>query len=386
MKRVLYVVPGLNPLIKDGASNRVNSYAKCFAQGGYKVNILALCHIKEYFNLYKKRKSLDQSYHWILVPYIFWGNHRISLVMYFYLKPIILFIALMNKCTVVLADYAHGAAMSSWTRLYAKLIANHRGDSIDEMRLNMNLNDNSNYIKCYKSYLTHAVTHSDFSICVSNNLKKEIEQQTNQQINKCFIFPCCADINRFSSVISNTSKEEIVLGYFGSLSKWQCIDEVIDLYSRLKSIDSRYKLLILTASDATTFKKQLDKIGDYQIRSVSFDNMPQFISKMDISIALRVSRPLNIVSSPTKLSESLACGVPVVVTKATGDYADIVIHNENGFVLEDLDISENDLNALHKFCLSIKANKKVISSKCREAVKDRTWNNYSHAFIKFIEQ
>lgn len=386
MKRILYIVPGLNPTLKDGASNRVDSFAKCFHQNGYKVYILALCYRKQYIKIIRNKKLLDDKYNWIIVPHIFLKGTKLNSLVLFPIKLIISILCRYYRCKLILADYEKGAEFASWTKGYSKLIVNYRGDSIDEYKMANNASDEALYVRSLKKYLSESVDKADFTICVSDNLKKNIENRTSKTLKKCFIFPCCADISRFNNISSENKNDKIILGYFGSLSKWQCIDEVIDIYKRLKAKDSRYFLLILTGSNWGNYKSQLDEIGDYCVKSISFEEMPKYIASMDITFALRELRPLNIVSSPTKLSESLASGVPVIVTEATGDYKELIINERTGIILNNLDITINDIEAIHEFCLKIKKDKEFYVKCCRGVVEGRTWNKYSKEFIKHIEK
>lgn len=385
MKKILYVAPGLNPLSKNGVSNRVESFAKCFQQNGYRVYIAALCSPSNYIKTVRNKRLFDSRYKWIVIPFIFSFSSPLNVLAIFHVKLLLAITAMIYRCKLVLADYTSGAEVASWTKICAKLIVNHRGDSVDEFMMLANVDDSSAGVAGLKKYLTKSVDYADYSVCVSNNLKNNIESRTGKTIKNCFIFPCCADISRFENVVNDNNRDHIYIGYFGSLSKWQCIDEAILLYKVLKKKDQRYRFILLSNSNWDQYKKELDEIGDYTVESIPSKDMPQFIAKMDVSIALREARPLNIVSSPTKLSESLAAGVPVIVTKATGDYAEIISNGETGIILNDPHITEEDVEVIHNFCMKVKNDKNAFVKKCRFAVKDRTWNNYSQAFVKFVD-
>ena len=388
MKRVLYIVPGLDPTYKDGASNRVNSYINCFKEGGYDVIVAALTSYKKFGNAYKKRDSYSKEAKWIIIPHIFFKNHWHNLFAYIE-KIILLIITLWYRCDIVLADYAHGGELARWTKLRAKLIVNHRGDSIDEYKCMHNLqNDNHTFIKSYKWYIKRAIKKADMSICVSENLRKELMKQSGLELNNTFIYPCCADIARFEQTSCPCNKEKIVVGYFGGFNKWQCIDTILDIFIELRKKDSRFFLMLITNSSPEPYKEKLEKIGkeNYSIKGVPFNEIPENISQMDASFALRESRPLNTVSSPTKLSESLAAGVPIIVTRGSGDYAEMLIDNKNGLFIESIDYTADDIDRLYKFLLYVKGNRKEVFDACRASVKERTWNNYCKAFHKFIEE
>lgn len=387
MKRVLYVVPGLDPSYKDGASNRANSFINCFKADGYDVIVVALTYLKQFKNAYNKKSTYSKEAKWILIPHILFSKEWLNFYAYIE-KFILLLLTLWYKCDIVLADYSTGGVLASWTKARAKLIVNHRGDSIDEYIYTHNKGLDDSFVKTLNARLKTSIRKADMSICVSENLRKQLMEYSGLELNNTFIYPCCADIARFEQTSCPCNKEKIVVGYFGGFNKWQCIDTILDIFIELRKKDSRFFLMLITNSSTEPYKEKLEKIGkeNYSIKGVPFNEIPENISKMDASFALRESRPLNIVSSPTKLSESLAAGVPIIVTKASGDYAEMLIDNKNGLLIESIDYTADDIDRLYKFLLYVKENRKEVFDACQASVKGRTWNNYCKAFHKFIEE
>lgn len=387
MKRVLYVVPGLDPSYKDGASNRANSFINCFKAEGYDVIVVPLTYLKQFKNAYNKKSTYSKEAKWILIPHILFSKEWLNLYAYIE-KFILLLLTLWYKCDIVLADYSTGGVLASWTKARAKLIVNHRGDSIDEYIYTHNKGQDDSFVKTLNARLKTSIRKADMSICVSENLRKQLMEYSGLELNNTFIYPCCADIARFEQTTCPCNKEKIVVGYFGGFNKWQCIDTILDIFIELRKKDSRFFLMLITNSSTEPYKEKLEKIGkeNYSIKGVPFNEIPENISKMDASFALRESRPLNIVSSPTKLSESLAAGVPIIVTKASGDYAEMLIDNKNGLLIESIDYTADDIDRLYKFLLYVKENRKEVFDACQASVKGRTWNNYCKAFHKFIEE
>lgn len=387
MKRVLYVVPGLDPSYKDGASNRANSFINCFKAEGYDVIVVPLTYLKQFKNAYNKKSTYSKEAKWILIPHILFSKEWLNLYAYIE-KFILLLLTLWYKCDIVLADYSSGGVLASWTKARAKLIVNHRGDSIDEYMYTHNKGQDDSFVKTLNARLKTSIRKADMSICVSENLRKQLMEYSGLELNNTFIYPCCADIARFEQTTCPCNKEKIVVGYFGGFNKWQCIDTILDIFIELRKKDSRFFLMLITNSSTEPYKEKLEKIGkeNYSIKGVPFNEIPENISKMDASFALREGRPLNIVSSPTKLSESLAAGVPIIVTKASGDYAEMLIDNKNGLLIESIDYTADDIDRLYKFLLYVKENRKEVFDACQASVKGRTWNNYCKAFHKFIEE
>lgn len=390
MKKVLYVVPGLNPSYKDGASNRCASFINCFADHGYKVTCVALTNYREFPKAWKYRKTYLSKAKWRIIPHLYFLDNYYKNFYVLFEKLYIYLLNLFNRYDYILADYATGADIVSWVRGKSKIIVNYRGDQIDEHIMAHNCSEKCPSVKTLKKLIRDSVFIADYSICVSSALKNNIEEYADTKLLNNYIFPCCANIKRFSQYTNNCSsvfQDKIVLGYFGGLSKWQCVENVIDFAIELNKIDSRYYLLLLTNSPIGALQEKLEQLGEdnYSVKSLGFTEIPSWISTMNISFNLRESRPLNIVASPTKLSESLAAGVPVIVTEHTGDYRDIITDGINGVVLSDITVSENNVQKIHSFIQQTLINSDHTRKVCINAVAERTWENFSDGLINFIE-
>lgn len=386
MKKLLYIVPSFNPLKREGIHNRVTSFCNCFSQAGYDVTVAALPPAFSCLRIFKERKNITLAHRCIILPFINTPHRQtINNIFTFFQRVLLRLVAIIVNPDIVLVDSAAGINLTTYIK--QPVIGNFRADVIDEYKSNT---DAAQYAKAEKSMLQqvrNSVKRSNYSICVSKNLQNVIEEQAGLKLSNNFIFPCCAKISRFNDCKINENNSVITLGYFGGLHSWQCVEQVLQLAIGLRRIDSRYKLLILTGSNTKSIKPLLDKLGEdnYEIHSVSQADIPSWVSKMDVSFALRADRSLNRVSSPTKLSESLAAGVPVVVTEASGDWAEIVTE-KTGLVLPGLAITDETINKIHQFCCEVKNKRMIYFNNCREAVKDRTWENYATEFIKFIEE
>jgi glycosyltransferase involved in cell wall biosynthesis len=388
MKRILYVIPGLNPSRNDGASNRCNSFISCFADNGYEVTCLALTNYKDYLEAYRHRSTYTSKAKWKLLPHLYFLDNRMKNIYLIFEKLYIFILNLFNAYDFILADYATGADIVSWVKGKTKIIVNYRGDQIDEHIMLHQCSESCPSVGNLRRLLRKSVQIADYSISVSEQLQQNVEEYAGCALKANYIFPCCADISRFKGIKEREDFEgRIVLGYFGGLSKWQCIDAVIEMAIALNRMDGRYLLLILTNSPTDDILARLEELGtdNYMIRSIGFSEVPLWISKMDISFNLREDRPLNTVSSPTKLSESLAAGVPVVVTEFSGDYKEIVVDGRTGVVLRDLKASDENLRKVDSFIQYKLTDDEKVRESCRAAVKNRTWQQYSLGLINFLE-
>jgi len=82
-------------------------------------------------------------------------------------------------------------------------------------------------------------------------------------------------------------------------------------------------------------KKYVDGLGDY-INFIGLrpnDVVTSEISKADFTILIRDVNRDTSAGFPTKISESISCGTPVITTK-TSDLEDYIIEGENGFFID----------------------------------------------------
>ena len=106
------------------------------------------------------------------------------------------------------------------------------------------------------------------------------------------------------------------------------------------------------------------------------------LNAMDISLLLRDNSILNRVSSPTKFSEYLINGLPVITTQYVGDFSEQVIKHKLGFVLSNY-LFEDDLK---DFIIETHANHLEISEKCkRYANSNLTWENAIDSYTELFQ-
>lgn len=122
--------------------------------------------------------------------------------------------------------------------------------------------------------------------------------------------------------------ERKVLIYAGSIVKYQCVDEMIHLFSELHHIDSSFYFLFLSAYNnyEAISKKMKDEGLDessYKLMSVAQHDVYRYNCAADFGLLIRADHILNKVASPTKLAEYLMAGLPIIATELVGDIKDV---------------------------------------------------------------
>ncbi|MBX3228130.1 MAG: glycosyltransferase [Labilithrix sp.] len=163
--------------------------------------------------------------------------------------------------------------------------------------------------------------------------------------------PCCVDLDafRFDRAARDHVRQslgwedDLVLVYAGSLGSWYREDEIARFAGvvRRRAAGRRVRFLLLSKSAPEALVGLLRAAGldesSIAVRGVQPDKMPQHLSAADIGISFIKSCFSKKGSSPTKVAEYLACGLPVVLNGDIGDQADLAAEAAACIVLDSYD-------------------------------------------------
>jgi glycosyltransferase involved in cell wall biosynthesis len=161
-----------------------------------------------------------------------------------------------------------------------------------------------------------------------------------------FVIPCCADVERMSAGRVNRDEARAALGlgnrpvmiYVGKFGGWYMDDEMSDFFDVARDVIPGLHFLVITQADGSTIERQFASRGidatDYTITSVAHARLGELLGMGDMAIALIRPTPSKVASSPTKIGECLAAGLPVLATDV-GDVKDLLEGSRAGFILEE---------------------------------------------------
>ena len=160
------------------------------------------------------------------------------------------------------------------------------------------------------------------------------------------VIPCCADVERLAAARScrAAARERLgvgarpVLAYVGKLGGWYMDEEMVDfLVAAREAIPGLY-LLVITQADGDELERRLAGRGippsDYVITAVEHARIGELLAAADAAIALIRPVPSKVATSPTKIGECLAAGLPVVSTDI-GDVKPLLERSRSGLILHD---------------------------------------------------
>ena len=172
------------------------------------------------------------------------------------------------------------------------------------------------------------------------------------------VIPCCVDFERFASV-ENISRDTLraelnltgrrVIVYVGSFGGWYMTDEMTDFLALAHKQDPATFSLILTQSPRQTVIDRMSGKGigpnDFSVAQVKPNEVPRYLRAADIAISFIKPCYSKQSSSPTKIAEYLASGLPVICNSGVGDLDKLIEDNDAGALLREF-TSEAYLPAL----------------------------------------
>lgn len=169
---------------------------------------------------------------------------------------------------------------------------------------------------------------------------------------KIEVIPCATDFDLFevnnqikkqaAKIRLNLSPATFVLNYIGSIGTWYLLDEMLLFFSILKVSKPNSKFLILTGENKSVIYDAAKKFNlneeDFIVRFAERKDIPSLAHAADASIFFIKPSFSKISSSPTKMGELLAMGIPIICNSGVGDVQSFVEQNEVGLFTKKFDI------------------------------------------------
>jgi glycosyltransferase involved in cell wall biosynthesis len=163
---------------------------------------------------------------------------------------------------------------------------------------------------------------------------------TDSQGRPIEVIPCCMDAERFKSSDTETAEDvrrelnlvgRRVIVYLGALGGWYLTDEMAAFLATAHRQDPNTFSLILTQSQPEMIAGPLRTLGvsdkDYLIRRLAPADVPRYLRAADFSLSFIKTCYSKQASSPTKIAEALASGLPIVSNSGIGDL-DVMIEKD----------------------------------------------------------
>jgi glycosyltransferase involved in cell wall biosynthesis len=162
-----------------------------------------------------------------------------------------------------------------------------------------------------------------------------------------FVIPCCADVERIAEGAGErgAAREEIGIGerpamvYVGKFTGWYMEREMADFVAVARRSAPDLLFLIVTQADPAPMLSELDRQGigpdDYRVLRAEHEEIGRYLAAADVGLSFVRPCFSKISSSPTKIGEYLAAGLPVVSTAGIGDIDALLRDNRVGALVDD---------------------------------------------------
>jgi glycosyltransferase involved in cell wall biosynthesis len=165
--------------------------------------------------------------------------------------------------------------------------------------------------------------------------------------------PCCVDLERFRFDADARVRirrelkvdDRLVIVYAGSLGTWYREPDLSRFVRIMRERAGRpITFLILTRTPTDAILRMLAAEGirpdEIVVHTATTAEMPGYLSAADLGLSFIKSCFSKTGSSPTKVAEYLACGLPVVLNGDIGDQADLRSEKEACVVLDSFEDEE----------------------------------------------
>jgi glycosyltransferase involved in cell wall biosynthesis len=151
------------------------------------------------------------------------------------------------------------------------------------------------------------------------------------------VIPCCVDLSHFAvgegarveSRLRLAAGDRFVLAYSGSLNSWYCEEQMARLYAAIRRRrPSRFAVFTRSPAERLLAALQAARVpmDEVSIEAVSPSEMPRRLAGADAAVSFIQPCFSKMASSPTKIGEYLAIGLPVVLNRGVGDVDRLLAH------------------------------------------------------------
>ena len=255
-----------------------------------------------------------------------------------------IYIAARFKSKVIHARGHAGAQVGLFLKrlLGCKLIFDFRGLWVDERvdKGSWNLNNSFHrwQYRYYKRVERVLIKQADQIIVLTEAVITEVVRLGGIGA-RITVIPCCADFDHFalSDVATryaareetNLPQDAFVLGYLGSVGNMYMTKEFFRLVELTSSYRENLSVLALTPDTDRFVAKMVEYLPIHlhsrvQITSASRDGVSRLLPAIDILVSFIQPSYARMASSPTKLAESFAAGIPAICNFGVGDVAKLM--------------------------------------------------------------
>jgi len=233
-----------------------------------------------------------------------------------------------------------------------------------------------------------AITETAGVTCISHAMVQMFRRRYPEIPHEKYrVVPCCPQVEAFVQASSqrDESRQELslqdkfVVSYLGSLAWYQVPEQSLRVFRLIRSLIPNSHFLAIT-TEPDKMRALAQKAGlmpqEVTILSVPPLDVPRWLAVSDLGLSFRKTDETDRVSSPVKVGEYLAAGIPVVISPRQGDYSSDV-HEKNLGLVIDLIADDAQLTSLLKTFLQMSGDElQHMKERCQGyAETELSWKN-----------
>ena len=369
--QILYV--SIDGIMEPLGYSQVLKYLEKLSKD-YSINLITFEKEADLKNAVKLNKLIkkckDQNINWYRHKY---NNGKFGLgqiINIFNLITVPLLIFIKKRIAIVhIRSYMPGIVIPILRTFFKfNLIFDMRGFWADEKHDRLNWNKKSYKYVFFKRLEKYLIDNSQKIITLTEASKDIMIQNFNAPNSLIEVIPTCVDFNEFHRVENVRRNNSLTIGYLGSIDTAYDFSKFSLLISQLPSnFKNKIHLKVLTnktLQEVTKFIPEgtLSKIK-LEVKFAQRGDLSKEISSFDfLGFYLKENFSIN-ASMPTKIGESLACGVPIICNSFNSDIRNIIEMHDVGIIYDFKNtLSEHQIKKLfqileektvHQRCLKI---------------------------------
>jgi glycosyltransferase involved in cell wall biosynthesis len=243
-------------------------------------------------------------------------------------------------------------------RFGVKFLFDMRGFWVDERVEGGIWNINQPFYKAlyrrYKHKEAEFIAQADGIVSLTEAGAAEIRTWPAYRQAPIVVIPCSADFEAFHPIPPERrnqvraqlglAPEALVVSYLGSLGTWYLLPDMLHQFAVIKQYQPGARMLFITQDDAAVIQQAATEAGlspeDVLVRPAQRQEVTELVGASDVNLFFIRPSYSKKASSPTKLGEVLAIGLPVICNDGVGDVGSIIRQTEGGIALSELTESE----------------------------------------------
>jgi glycosyltransferase involved in cell wall biosynthesis len=356
-KHVLYL--SYDGIIDPLGQSQIIPYLKGLALNGYTIHLITAEKNIQKENAYRNKKELcDLGILWMYISYTKFPPVLSTLWDIWKIRKKVKQITQSNDIKLThCRGYITGLiGLSLKLKRGIPFLFDMRGLFADERKESGNWNiKNPVYKTIYKWFKKKEISllkTADYIISLTEKGKEIIQKEIiKSNLSNIEVIPCCVDLNKFNSTeydssAKNKIKQElkipensIVFTYLGSIGTWYMLDEMIGFFKLLSFQIPNSIFLFISNESPTLIEEAISRnsadLSRFRMTSQPSSNVPEYLSVSDWGLFFIKPIFSKKASSPTKLAEFLAMGIPVITSAGIGDVDELVLQNNAGIIVKD---------------------------------------------------